>query len=119
MKKLLLSLLCCLFFSMISKAQMVSCASAALFVGQKTTVCGQVKSTSVDTLGQRSGTMLYMCLPYPNQPITIIIKNSIRSSFPYTPEDWIGKQICVSGLISVFHGHPFIEVKTRTQVVID
>ena len=119
MKKLFLSTLLITGISLFAKAQIVDCGQAALWVGQKLTVCGQIKSAQRDTLGKNTGMLLGICVPYPHQPLMIIVVDQVLPTFPYDETDWIGKQVCVSGLIEVFHGNPYIKVLKRTQLIID
>lgn len=119
MKKIFFLLILILSTTLLCKAQMIDCATASLWVGHSVTVCGPVKSAMRDTLGKKSGMMLGMCIPYPHQPIMIVIKDETLPLFPYDFNTWIGKQICVSGTIELLGGRPFIEVRKRTQLIID
>lgn len=117
MKKSVLTLIFLLGISWRCSAQMISCAQASSYVGMSVTVCGQVKSAMRDSLGKRSGMVLALCLPYPHQPLMIVIKDDALPLFAYDETTWPGKQICVSGLISLLSGRPYIEVRKRTQIV--
>lgn len=98
---------------------MIQCGQAAFFVGREVTICGQVKSAMHDTLGQKSGMLLGLCIPYPNQPVMIVIKDEVLPIFPYNEVQWIGKQVCVTGTISTLKGRPYIKVHKRAQLIIN
>ncbi|HYV94127.1 MAG TPA: hypothetical protein VE978_20285 [Chitinophagales bacterium] len=118
MRKIFFSAVLCIGFRIICDAQMIPCSEATLFIGRDVTICGQVKSAMRDTFGHKSGMLLGLCIPYPNQPVMIVIKDQTLPLFPYDATTWPGKWICVSGQIKVLHGRPFIEVHKRTQIVI-
>ena len=96
-----------------------SCAQAAAYMGSTVTVCGEVKSAMRDTLGKKAGTLLAMCLPYPHQPLMVVIKDETLPLFPYDATTWPGKQVCVTGTIELLGGRPYISVRKRNQIVID
>ncbi len=117
MIKVFFSIVLFIGFSAICRAQMIPCSEATLFIGRDVTVCGQVKSAMRDTFGKKTGMALGLCIPYPNQPLMVLIKDQPLPLFPYDVNTWPGKWICVSGQIKVLHGRPFIEVHKRTQIV--
>lgn len=117
LKKLIISVALFTGISMACEGQMISCGQAALFAGWNVTICAQVKSAFRDTLGKKSGMLLFLCVPYPNQPVTVVIKDETLPLFPYSADAWVGKQICVSGMIGILKGRPYIEVRKRTQIV--
>ena len=117
MKKIVISIALLTGITFACEGQMINCAQAAVFMGRDVTICAQVKGAMRDTLGKRSGMLLFLCVPYPHQPVTVIIKDQTLPLFPYTAEAWVGKQICVSGTIGVSKGRPYIEVRKRMQIV--
>src|ERR1043165_5273568 len=117
MKRTFFAIILCFGLRLICNAQMIPCSEATLFIGRDVTICGQVKSAMRDTMGKRTGMLLGLCIPYPHQPVMIVIKDETLPLFPYDATTWPGKWICVSGKIDVLHGRPFIEVRKRTQIV--
>ena len=117
MKKLIISIAFFTGISIACEGQMIGCAQAALFMGRNVTICAQVKSAMRDTLGKKSAMLLFLCAPYPHQPVTVVIKDEKLPLFPYNATTWVGKQICVSGIIGTLKGRPFIEVRKRTQII--
>jgi len=99
------------------KAQIVTCGSPFANFGLPVTYCGQVKSTSRDTLGKNSGVMLYLCLPYPNQAMTIVIKDLEYPIFEdYKLGDWVGKNVCATGTVQTYRGQYFMVVKKESSL---
>jgi len=118
MKKIILCIVLSIGFRIVCNAQMISCSVASMFIGYNVTICAEVKSAMRDTFGTKTGMLLGLCIPYPHQPVMVVIKDEVLPLFPYNATQWVGKFICVSGEIKVLHGRPFIEVHKRTQIVI-
>lgn len=101
-----------------TSGQIISCGSPFGNFGLPITFCSQVKGTMRDSLGKNSGTLLFLCGNYPYQDMTVIIKDLTTPIFPYTLEEWMGKQICATGTVKVFKGKKYIEVKKKSQLTI-
>ena len=117
MKKLFFSLAVLMMFTLATRAQVFRCEMASVWVGHSGTVCGEVMGSQKDSIGKLSGTVLFMCKPYPNQYLTVVIKDQEEPIFNYSLQDWIGKQMCVTGTIKAFKSQPYIEVRNRHQIV--
>jgi len=117
MKKLLPVILF-LVISTAASAQYISCGSPFANFGLPVTFCGTVKSDSRDTLGKNSGTILYLCIPYPNQGMTIVIKDLDEPMFDYTLDEWIGKTVCASGIVQTYKGKYYIEIKKKSKLYV-
>ena len=117
MKKLFPAIIFLLLASAAS-AQIVTCGSPFANFGLPVTYCGEVKSSSRDTIGKNSGTILYLCLPYPNQAMAIVIKDLDQQLFDLTLEEWIGKQVCATGTAQTYKGKYYITIKKKTQLTV-
>jgi hypothetical protein len=54
---------------------------------------------------------------YPNQLLTVVIWADVRKDFDKAPEEFfMGKEICVSGKIELYHDKPQIVIKSKSQV---
>lgn len=106
-----------LSFCTVVKAQIISCGSPFANFGLPITYCAEVKGSSFDSLGKKAGTILYLCIPYPNQSMTVVIKETgDERMFPYTLDQWVGMNICVTGTVNTYKGKYYIEVKKRTNL---
>jgi len=63
-------------------------------------------------------TFLNIGKPYPDpNRFTVVIWIQNRGKFPQPPDDYyLGKTICVTGLIDEYKGIPQIEVKDPSQI---
>ena len=82
----------------------ISAAEAKDHVGEKATVCGEVASTHYAARSRGNPTFINLDKPYPNQIFTILIWGSDRPKFGDPEETYRGKQICVTGKISIYRG---------------
>ena len=87
-------------------------------IGERTTVCGPVVSATWASGSKGKPTFLNIGKPYPDpQRFTVLIWVQNRGNFPQPPEDYyLGKNICVTGLIIEYKGVPEIEVKDPSQI---
>lgn len=93
----------------------LSAAAAAQHVGEKATVCGVVASAHYAANVNRQPTFINLDKPYPNPVFTILIWGDYRARFTTPPENWSGR-VCVTGVITAFHGKPEMKVVSPTQV---
>ena len=85
---------------------------AADYVGRVAQVCGPVMDTSWNELAEDSPTYLNMGKPYPEKGrFSVLIRSENRIHFPGRPEKfYLGKTICVTGVIQMNNGVPQIEI---------
>ena len=99
------------------RAQIVTCGSPFANFGLPVTFCGYVKGATTDTIGKKSGVILFLCGEYPNQGMTIILKDDDgRPLYPDLPEKWIGKRVCATGTVQTFKGKYLITVKKKSEL---
>jgi len=87
-------------------------------VGEQLTICGPVVSTNYATASNGSPTFMNIGKPYPdsNRFIVLIWGNN-RHNFLFEPESYyLGKNICVTGVITKYDGVAQIEVSSPSQI---
>jgi DNA/RNA endonuclease YhcR with UshA esterase domain len=84
----------------------ISATEAKSHIGEKATVCGEVASTHYADRSRGNPTFLNLDKPYPNQVFTIVIWGSDRSKFGDPEEKYRGKNLCVTGNITMYRGSP-------------
>lgn len=96
----------------------VSWDEAKHHIGERTTVCGPVVDSMWASGSKGKPTFLNIGKPYPDpNRFTVVIWIQNRGKFPQPPEDYyLGKTICVTGLIDEYKGIPQIEVKDPSQI---
>jgi len=96
----------------------ISWSEAKYHIGERTTVCGPVVDATWASGSNGKPTFLNLGNPYPNPDrFTVVIWIQNRSNFPQAPEDYyLGKTICVTGLITEYNGIPQIEVRYPSEI---
>jgi len=88
------------------------------YVGERATVCGPVVDATWASSSNGKPTFLNIGNPYPAPDrFTVVIWIQNRGNFPQAPEDYyLGKTICVTGLITEYDGIPEIEVSYPSEI---
>lgn len=86
--------------------------------GERTTVCGPVVGTRWASGSKGKPTFLNIGKDYPDSGrFTVVIWIDYRANFPQPPEGYyLGKTICITGLIEEYKGIPQIEAKDPSQI---
>jgi len=100
------------------RTQRISWDTAKHHIGEMITVCGTVASTRYAREISGKPTFLYIGKPYPaTERFTVIIWGENREKFTSAPERlYLGKPICVRGVITEDKGVAQIEVTTPSQI---
>jgi len=87
-------------------------------IGDRTTVCGPVIDGHWASGSNGKPTFLNIGKPYPDPDrFTVVIWIDNRANFPQPLEDYyLGKTICVTGLITEYDGIAQIEAQSPTQI---
>ena len=87
-------------------------------IGERTTVCGPVAGARYGDTSSGKPTWLNIGKDYPSpERFVVIIWGENRGNFPQSPEVYyLGKTICVTGLIDEYNGIPQIEVKYPSEI---
>jgi len=98
----------------------ISWSEAKYHIGERTTVCGPVVDATWASGSNGKPTFLNLGKPYPDPDrFTVVIWIQNRGNFPQAPEDYyLGKTICVTGLIIEYNGIPEIEVQYPSEIEI-
>ena len=88
--------------------QRLTAAEANAHVGQQATVCGSVAGVHQATGSKGEPTFINLDKPYPNQIFTILIWGSDLPNFGNPEGKYLGKQVCVTGTITIFKDVPEI-----------
>lgn len=87
-------------------------------IGERATVCGPVVDTYWASGSNGKPTFLNIGKPYSSSNrFTVVIWIDNRGNFPPLPEDhYLGRNICVTGLIESYNGIPQIEATDSSQI---
>ncbi len=99
-------------------ADAISWDKAKDHIGDRATVWGLVAGTRYGATSSGKPTWLNIGRDYPSsERFVVIIWGENRGNFPQPPEDYyLGKTICVTGLIQEYEGIPQIEVTDPSQI---
>ena len=89
-------------------------------IGERTTVCGPVVDATWASGSNGKPTFLNLGKPYPDPDrFTVVIWIQYRSNFAQAPESYyLGKTICVTGLLVPYDDIAEIEVKYPSEIEI-
>ena len=101
-----------------ARADAISWDQAKDHIGERTTVYGPVVDTYYASGSSGRPTFLNIGNSYPNpNRFTVVIWGANRGKFAQPPEDYfLGKTICVTGLVVTHDGVPQIEVTSPDQI---
>ena len=96
----------------------ISWSEAKYHIGERTTVCGPVVDATWASGSNGKPTFLNLGKSYPDPDrFTVVIWIQNRGNFPQAPEDYyLGKTICVTGLIMEYEGITEIEVEYPAEI---
>ena len=107
----LLALAFCVTLSLSSPAQQkLSADEAKTHVGEQATVCGTAVSIHYAAASKGEPTFINLDNPYPRQTFTILIWASDRPKFGNPERKYSGKNVCATGLITIYRDVPEIVV---------
>jgi hypothetical protein len=96
------------------EAQQLTTAQAKGHEGQTATVCGVVASEHTATSSRGRPTFINLDAAYPNQVFTILVWGDDRNNVGALPQN--GTHVCVTGLITDYHGVPEMVVRSKQQL---
>jgi hypothetical protein len=96
----------------------ISASEARNHVGQRAIVCGQVAGSHYAARSRGNPTFINLDRAYPNQIFTIVIWGSDRAKFGDPEDMYSGKQICVTGTITLYRGGAETTANEPSQIKI-
>ena len=89
-------------------------------IGERITLCGPVVDAAWASGSNGKPTFLNLGEPYPDPDrFTVVIWIQYRSNFPQSPENYyLGKTVCVTGLVTEYGGIPQIEARLSSDIEI-
>ena len=91
---------------------------AKAHLSELATICGTVASAKYASSSRGQPTFLNLDRPYPQQIFTVVIWGTDRPKFGTPETEYLGKRICVTGLIESYRGTPEIIVKEKSQLTV-
>jgi len=100
-------------------ADTIPASEAKDHLGKTATVCGKVASTRYLDSSNRQPTFLNFDKEYPNHTFSAIIFGANRSKFGKPEQEYLEKNVCVTGEIRDYNGKPEIELTDPKQVRVE
>lgn len=107
------------FFFLSAFSQTISAEEVKNNVGKTVTVLGKVVDGRYLSTSGKQPTLLNIDKAFPNQIFTVVIYGENRKAFGYKPEEvLLGKNIFVTGKVTMYNGKPQLEVVKPEQIVV-
>ena len=113
------ALVALLFASCCGAADPIPSAQAKDHIGESGTVCGKIVNTRFLDSSARQPTFLNFDKPFPNHTFTAIIFGENRARFGKPEQEYLQKDVCVTGDIREYGGKPQIELTDPKQIRLD
>ena len=97
-------------------ADTIPSAEAKDHVGKTATVCGKVADTRYLDSSNRKPTFLNFDQKFPNHTFTAIIFGDNREKFGKPEQQYLDKNVCVTGEIKNYNGKPQVELTDPKQI---
>lgn len=100
------------------KGIVIKSADAANYIGKTVSICDVVSTGKNLSLKSKSDpTELYIGGAYPDSYFIIVIRENVRKSFSYDPEEkLVNKRFCITGKMLRYKGKPAIFVSNENQI---
>lgn len=105
-----------ILFPLLGLAAEIPSAEAKNHIGQTVTVCGRVESTRYLSSSEHKHTFLNFDKPYPDHTFTAFISGENRAKFDKPEEEYLKRDVCVTGEVKNYNGRPEIEVSDSSQI---
>ena len=118
MKKLatLVTVVCLYHFTATGQTK-IPIEEAGKHIGETVTICSKVYGGRYFDNSTSKRTLLNLGAAYPNHKLTLLITSDDRKNFTGKPEDdYIGKNVCVTGKVIDFNGKPEIVVTKPREI---
>jgi hypothetical protein len=102
-----------LFFASIGQCQTITAAQAREHDGETATVCGVAQNEHTAETTRGKPTFIDLDSAFPYQIFSVLVWDEDRPNVGEIPHT--GSKVCVTGLITYYHGVPRITVKNSAQ----
>ena len=118
MKKILATLFSLFIFAAVSAQTSIKLEDVSKHIGDSVTVCGKVAGMRYFENSKNKPTLLNIGAKFPNAPLTVIIWENARALFTGKVEDFMNKNVCITGRIILYKEKPEIVIDKPEQIVV-
>jgi micrococcal nuclease len=117
MKKIISIIILVLWHQLSIAQPNVALDSVKNYVGKTIMVCAKVQSTYISK-GEKKITSLSFGKAYPNHTFQVVIFNSDLAKFKDEPAEYFkDKEVCITGVITLYKDKPEIIVSDPNQII--
>ena len=118
MKQLLFTIGLFLNIATINAQTKIKLEEVSQHIGDSVIVCGKVSDVRYFENSKDKPTFLNIGAKYPNQQLTLVIWETVRTLFDGKLEDLKEKEICITGRIILYKEKPEIVIENSEQIII-
>ena len=118
MKQILFSVFTFFILGMANGQSAIRLDEVTRHIGDSITVCGNVSDMRYFENSKNKPTFLNIGDKYPNQQLTLVIWENVRSLFTGKVEDLKDKKVCITGRIILYKDKPEIIIENPGQIVV-
>jgi len=108
--------ICFCFLSLSALAQKeIKINEAKEHLGEVSKICTKIYGGRY--FEKDSLTLLNAGAPYPQSPLTVVIRGSARGQFNKPESYYNGAEVCITGKITLYRDKPQIEVTLKNQII--
>jgi hypothetical protein len=118
MKQIFFTLCTFCFINMAFGQTAIRLEDVSTHIGDSVTVCGKVSGMRYFENSKDKPTFLNIGGKYPNQQLTVVIWETVRTLFTGKIEGLADKDICITGRIILYKERPEIVIDKPEQIVV-
>lgn len=118
MKRLFFTLLVVCSAGSLHAQTSIALEDVSKHIGDSVIVCGKVADMRYFETSKNKPTFLNIGARYPNQQLTLVIWETVRTQFTGKVEDLRNKDICITGRIILYKEKPEIIIDRPEQIVV-
>ncbi|HEX2682575.1 MAG TPA: hypothetical protein VHL77_01505 [Ferruginibacter sp.] len=108
-----------LFLAGVSHAQTsIKLSEVGSHIGDSVTVCGKIADLRYFENSKNKPTFLNVGAKFPNQQLTVVIWETVRTQFSSKVEDLLDKDVCITGRIILYKEKPEIVIDSPGQIIV-
>ena len=118
MKQFLFSFFAFFIIGTVNAQTTIKLDEVSQHIGDSVTVCGKVVDMRYFESSKNKPTFLNIGAKYPNQKLTVVVWENVRTQFTGKVEDLKDKEVCITGRIILYKEKPEIVIDTPGQIVV-
>ena len=114
--RIFLALLFTICFGIANGQTTIKPGDVSQHIGDSVTVCGKVAGMRYFGNSRNQPTFLNIGADFPNQQVTVVIWGEVRKLFSSNVDELKGKEICITGRITMYKERPQIVINQPADI---